>query len=184
MQRNLKLTLAIYFIGLCASCSNLKNSEVQQVTNMSGSYFCPVIKFPTSQKETLAEEDVSRIRCYQDEWFIDKNGPSLHRILFQGIHCNKPLGKIEATLNRTPVHCTFIKDNPNWLAEENGRCVLSNVPVHQKFSIDALKACPKAVPEYCNRARTSITITARTAQSITVSQNQGSKQQICDRNPQ
>jgi hypothetical protein len=198
MKNPIAFIISICFIFLANSCASLKDSDVQHVSSMEGSYYCPKVKLPFQRTETFAEEDVSRVRCYQDEWIVDHLGPRLHRILFQSKNCASTLGKIEAeasiqltskpsskaVLELSPIHCTLIKDEPNWLGEENGKCMLHKLPLHQASPIGALGSCRKAVPAFCFDTQSSVTLTASSPESITVVQNHGSATQVCGRRPQ
>lgn len=132
---------------------------------MHGTYLCPKVLANTDAnhlpitKETYAEADVGRIRCYQDQWRVNGEALMLTRILYQSPHCENPLGQVDYEKSpKTPAECTFVKLNPGWVAEDKGVCLFKDLKPNTPTSIAPLLKCSRNLPPQCLHPKTEMTI--------------------------
>ncbi len=88
--------VAFGFAFFGGACSSLKDSAVDEKMRFQGSFACAgVSEENPAKKETLAEADVSRVRCAKDEWQIHGDQILFTRTLYQFKNCENPLGRIQ-----------------------------------------------------------------------------------------
>jgi hypothetical protein len=151
--------LASACIFLAFACSSLKDSSVEEQMRFQGSFACGSMSQENpSKKETVAEADVSRVRCAKDEWQVHGNEVIFTRTLYQLKTCENVLGRIEfkstqesstrALLLSAP-HCKLVRLNPNWLGEESGKCMLNKLSLSTPYDLHSVYHCRNYVPEFC-----------------------------------
>ncbi len=125
-MKNLLFRLLLVPLLYCG-CSSLKKTDADLFFSIQGSYFCkPVILYLPHDQETNASKDVTRMRCYRDQWLIKNHHVIYDRILYQQKSCDAEIGKFHAevsfnipdenaqsALEINQVKCTFLKTEPN-----------------------------------------------------------------------
>ena len=171
-QKIFIIAFGLVFFG--GACSSLKDSVVDEKMRFQGSFGCPGIsEEDPAKKETLAEADVSRVRCAKDEWQIHGDQITFTRTLYQFKNCENILGRIQfvspyesgaqqLTIYRP--HCKLLRLNPNWLGEASGLCMLNTLALSTPYDLHSVYHCKSYVPEFCSGDQT-LTVSAEGSQS-------------------
>ena len=139
---------------LCLSgCGSLSNSGFEKKMSEQGTYTCQVKS--DALKETPAEADVAKVRCYQDLWQINGNDVSFTRTLYQSKQCETILGRIHYQYSspNDSSSCELIRSNLSWTAENNGACMLNHLSLNSAHSINPLLKCSEHLPSFCLQSK-------------------------------
>ena len=122
-----------------------------------GSFTCS--KEPLAiEKETPAQFDSTRVRCFQDQWFIRGKEVVFHRAFYKSKDCENEIGTIDfhqsaviaSSTHVSPTSCSLTRTSADWMAEENGKCMLSSFVVGTPASTRPLSSCKSLVPSFCS----------------------------------
>ncbi len=142
-----------------SGCSSLTDTDFEKQMSKQGSWSCPVHStVKPDAKETLAEANVPRIRCYQDLWQIKGEEAYFTRTFYSNSQCETILGRITYRSNKPDdsAQCKLVRANPSWVSEDKGTCLLNQLNLNSETSIDAIKKCPAYLPPFCLKSKDTL----------------------------
>jgi hypothetical protein len=186
---------AIFGILLIPACaSTLQKSEFNSNLQMQGSYSCPAHPLKTARAETLPEADTMRVRCYRDDWSIELNRVSFNRVLYNTFSCEQPIGRVvmdapatieKAQLNLPKRKCQLLKSSADWVAEDEGKCMLQHLPINTSSSLRPLEECRGSLPVFCFESAPAIELISQSSvaqgQQLLVKTQADRDQETCSR---
>jgi hypothetical protein len=148
----------------------MENSKSDRQMKFQGSFTCESVSAEKNGGDTtLAEKDVSRVRCAKDEWKITPGRLIYTRTLFMSPHCETLLGKFTfqssytndgLKLKTERPECKVVRVSGSWLAENSGKCMLKNLELDKPYSLHSNYSCENYVPAFCHSSAKEIEIEA------------------------
>jgi hypothetical protein len=152
------LTASLLSLLISSCASGLKKSEFNSNLQMQGSYSCPAHPLKTTRLETPSEADTMRVRCYRDDWSIEFNHVTFNRVLYTNAACEKPIGRVvlevparieKAKMTLEKGKCQLLKTSADWIAEDEGKCMLQHLPLNTSSTMQPLEECRSSLPVFC-----------------------------------